>query len=45
MYLFPSLHFTEKYINTAKKQKFVPDAKYCLDMLEATGVVIGEWVH
>jgi alanine transaminase len=39
MYAFPRVHFTQKAIDEAKKEGVTPDFKYCLDLLNETGIV------
>lgn len=39
MYSFPQLHIPPKAIEEAKRQGKEPDVLYCLELLEATGIV------
>lgn len=39
MYGFPKLHFSQKFIEQAKKQGKQPDYIYCLDMVDKTGIM------
>ncbi|KAJ3087824.1 hypothetical protein HK102_010206 [Quaeritorhiza haematococci] len=38
MYLFPQVRFPPKFMEAAKKAKTAPDAMYCMELLNATGV-------
>jgi aspartate/methionine/tyrosine aminotransferase len=40
MYAFPRIRFPQKYLDKAKKEKISPDSRYCLDVLEETGIMI-----
>lgn len=40
MYAFPKINFPQYYIDQARKEKRQPDLKYCLDVLESTGIMI-----
>lgn len=40
MYLFPSITLPEKAIEAAKKADKAPDAFYCRELLEATGICV-----
>merc|ERR1719387_2853221 len=40
MYSFPSITLPEKFIQEAESQGQVPDALYCMNLLEATGIVV-----
>ena len=39
MYLFPQIRFSQTFLDAAKKAGKQPDEVYCLEMLNATGVV------
>ena len=39
MYGFPRLHFSQKFIDAAKKQGKSPDFIYCLEMVDKTGIM------
>lgn len=38
MYCFPRLHLPEKMLEAAKEKNMLPDAFYCFEMLEKTGI-------
>ena len=40
MYAFPQLRLPQKAIDAAKERGVAPDAMYCLDLLEQTGIVV-----
>ena len=40
MYSFPSITLPQKFIQEAQSQGKVPDALYCMNLLEATGIVV-----
>jgi len=40
MYAFPSLSLPSKFTDEAKKEGVAADAKYCLRLLDATGIVV-----
>ena len=40
MYAFPRIRLPQGYIDEAQKEKRSPDLKYCLDVLEETGIMI-----
>lgn len=40
MYAFPRVHLPEKAIAEAKKRGMTPDAMYCTELLEATGICV-----
>jgi len=40
MYLFPQIRLPEKAIEAAKQANKAPDAFYCLDLLEKTGICV-----
>ena len=39
MYGFPRVHFSQKFIDSAKQQGKQPDFLYCLDMVNETGIM------
>ena len=39
MYGFPRLHFSQKFIDDAKKQGKAPDFIYCMEMVDKTGIM------
>jgi len=39
MYGFPRVHFTDKFLDHAKKEGLAPDYLYCLDMVNETGIM------
>ena len=39
MYGFPQIHFSQKFIDEAKKQGKSPDFIYCLEMVDKTGIM------
>lgn len=39
MYGFPRIHFTDKFLEHAKKEGLSPDYLYCLDMVNETGIM------
>jgi len=39
MYAFPSVHFSQNALNTAKNNGVQPDFMYCMEMLENTGIM------
>lgn len=39
MYGFPQIHFSQKFIDEAKKQGKQPDFIYCLEMVDKTGIM------
>ena len=39
MYGFPRVHFSQKFIDSAKSQGKQPDFLYCLDMVNETGIM------
>ena len=39
MYGFPQIHFSQKFIQEAKKQGKQPDFIYCLEMVDKTGIM------
>ncbi|SCZ97369.1 BZ3500_MvSof-1268-A1-R1_Chr4-2g07168 [Microbotryum saponariae] len=40
LYLFPTVHLPPKAIEAAKKANLAPDAFYCLELLQATGICV-----
>ncbi|CAG7821407.1 unnamed protein product, partial [Allacma fusca] len=40
MYAFPQIHIPEKAIEAAKERDLEPDAFYCLELLESTGISV-----
>eukprot|EP00823_Brevimastigomonas_motovehiculus_P003227 TRINITY_DN194_c1_g2_i1.p1 TRINITY_DN194_c1_g2~~TRINITY_DN194_c1_g2_i1.p1 ORF type:complete len:503 (-),score=123.07 TRINITY_DN194_c1_g2_i1:410-1888(-) len=40
MYAFPNVRLPQKYVDEAKTKKLVPDAYYCQQLLESTGIVV-----
>ena len=40
MYAFPQIKFSKNFLKYAEERKMVPDALYCLLVLENTGVVL-----
>lgn len=40
MYIFPSIKLPAKYVQKAEAAGRAPDMQYCLDLLEATGVIL-----
>jgi alanine transaminase len=40
MYLYPTIHLSEKAVEAAKKDGRSPDEFYCMQLLEATGVCL-----
>jgi len=39
MYGFPQIHFSQRFIEDAKKQGKAPDFIYCLEMVDKTGIM------
>lgn len=39
MYGFPRLHFSQKFIDQCNAEGVQPDFKYCMDMVEETGIM------
>ena len=39
MYGFPSINFSQKFIEEARSQGKTPDFLYCLDMVNKTGIM------
>ena len=39
MYGFPRVHFSQKFIDSAKKQGKQPDFIYCMEMVNKTGIM------
>jgi len=39
MYGFPRIHFSQKFIDEAHAQGVEPDFKYCMDMVNQTGIM------
>ena len=39
MYGFPRVHFSQKFIDDAKKQGKSPDFIYCMNMVDKTGIM------
>ena len=40
MYSFPRVHLKDSAVKAAKEKGMAPDAMYCVDVLEQTGIVI-----
>ena len=40
MYSFPRVHLTDSAIKAAKAKGMAPDAMYCVEVLEQTGIVV-----
>ena len=39
MYAFPSVHFSDKALKAAAKQNVAADFMYCMEMVDATGIM------